>query len=217
MKECTRILVVTAVAAERDAVKERLISEHNIDIIVSGVGPAAAAAAATRSLVSKPYSLVINAGIAGGFPSRADLQSIVISTEIVAAELGVETPEGFCFVDELGFGTARFTVDPLLVSRLANKIKATGLNVSQGPILTVTTATGTEETAMERMDRVPGAAAEGMEGYGVAAAAQHFGIPVVEIRAISNKVGLRDRKAWKISEALESLAIASSILPEVIE
>src|SRR5690625_4254325 len=107
MKGKKRILVVTAVAEECNAVKQNLSNEHNIDVIISGVGPAAAAVAATRALVSNQYSLVINSGIAGGFPSRTDLLSIVISTEIVAAELGVETSEGFRFVDELGFGTAK--------------------------------------------------------------------------------------------------------------
>jgi futalosine hydrolase len=54
-----------------------------------------------------------------------------------------------------------------------------------------------------------------MEGFGVAAAAHSFGIPVIEIRAISNAVGPRDREAWRIKEALDSLKAASTIFSEV--
>ncbi|WP_456320002.1 phosphorylase family protein, partial [Paenibacillus zanthoxyli] len=65
--------------------------------------------------------------------------------------------------------------------------------------------------------RVPGAAAEAMEGCGVAAAALARNLPVLEIRAISNPVGPRDRDAWRIGEALEALAAAGPILSEVLK
>ena len=47
-------------------------------------------------------------------------------------------------------------------------------------------------------------------------AAQALGLPVLELRAISNPVGPRDREAWKIGEALEALAAAAAILMEVL-
>jgi futalosine hydrolase len=88
--------------------------------------------------------------------------------------------------------------------------------VHSGPVLTVSTATGTAATALERASQVPGAAAEGMEGFGVATAALDRGLPILEIRAISNPVGPRDREAWRIKEALETLEAASAILREVL-
>jgi futalosine hydrolase len=54
-----------------------------------------------------------------------------------------------------------------------------------------------------------------MEGFGVAAAAKEFGLPVLEIRAVSNAVGPRDKSAWRIKEALQSLEAASKVLTEV--
>lgn len=51
-----------------------------------------------------------------------------------------------------------------------------------------------------------------MEGFGVAEAAAAYGVPVVEIRAVSNAVGPRDRAAWRIGEALDSLRQAFSLL-----
>jgi futalosine hydrolase len=84
-------------------------------------------------------------------------------------------------------------------------------------VLTVSTATGTAETAAARAARIPGAAAEAMEGFGVAAAARLFGVPVLEIRAVSNRVGPRDRSAWRVEEALTALARASAVLGAVLE
>jgi futalosine hydrolase len=55
-----------------------------------------------------------------------------------------------------------------------------------------------------------------MEGYGVAVAAVQFGVPVIEIRAVSNPVGPRDRAAWKIREALDSLEKAAAAMKEVL-
>ncbi|MOA67105.1 Futalosine hydrolase [compost metagenome] len=56
-----------------------------------------------------------------------------------------------------------------------------------------------------------------MEGFGVAAAAREYGLPVMEIRAISNRVGPRDLSSWKLKEALDALASASSVLSEVLQ
>ena len=65
------------------------------------------------------------------------------------------------------------------------------------------------------LHRVPDAATEAMEGFGVATAPRsrcararnpvHF-----------NQVGPRDRSAWKIKEAAQALETASSLLPEVL-
>ncbi|PPS69089.1 Futalosine hydrolase [Streptomyces sp. MH60] len=47
-----------------------------------------------------------------------------------------------------------------------------------------------------------------MEGFGVAEAAAAHGVPVLELRAVSNPVGPRDRAAWRIGEALAALTDA---------
>jgi len=209
-----KILVMTAVDAERDAVLRGLKGDDRFELKVAGVGPVAAAISTTTELTSGEYRLVISAGIAGGFEGRAEIGDVVVATEIVAADLGVETPEGFSSVDELGFGTSRVQADKPSTDRAVSALKAAGIAVSYGPIVTVSTATGTAATAARLADRVPGVVAEGMEGYGVAAAAHAKGIPALEIRAISNRVGPRDRSAWRIGDALRSLEAAFDQLTE---
>lgn len=212
-----RVLVMTAVAAERDAVLRGLGGDSRFYVQVAGVGPVAAAVntAKTLATATEAYDLVISAGIAGGFPGVAEVGSLVVSSEIVAADLGAETAEGFSSLDELGFGSNRVQVEANLAERVATVLRATGLPVAVGPMLTLATVTGTAETAKRLAARVPGAVAEGMEGYGVALAAQDLGLPVLEIRSISNPVGPRDRTAWKIKEALQALEVAFSKIVEV--
>jgi futalosine hydrolase len=211
-----RVLVVTAVSAERDAVLRGLNGANNVDVLVAGVGPAMAAARTAKELATVEYDLVISAGIGGGFIGRAEVGSIVVANEIIAADLGAQTPEGFRSLDELGFGSTRVAVDTGLVTRITKALLTSGLLVNTGSILTVSTVTGTTETATELTARVPGATAEAMEGFGIAIAAQECGVPILEIRAISNQVGPRDRTSWRIKEALDALEAASSILLEVL-
>ncbi|MEV5527979.1 futalosine hydrolase [Streptomyces prunicolor] len=197
-----RVLVATAVPAERDAVARAFTHSAGFtcDVIAAGVGPAAAAAATAVALAGTPYDLVVSAGIAGGFQPEAPVGSLVIADEITVADLGAETPDGFVPVTELGFGTVTHRPPSALVRDLA---AATGART--GAVLTVSTVTGTAARATELRARHPRALAEAMEGFGVAEAAAAHGIPVLELRAVSNPVGPRDRTAWRIGDALAAL------------
>jgi len=211
------VLVFTAVSAEREAVLRGLRGDRRFDLLIAGVGPVSAAVSTAKALVTNDYGLVVCAGVGGGFPGKAEVGSLVVANEIIAADLGVETSEGFSSLDELGFGATRIKVDAGLVNSVGEALAAAKLPVKIGPVLTVSTVTGTAESAAELAARVPGATAEAMEGYGVAyAATNDFGIPTLELRAISNLVGPRDRAAWRIKEALDILESASSVLLEVL-
>ncbi|WP_328914012.1 MULTISPECIES: futalosine hydrolase [unclassified Streptomyces] len=210
-----RLLVITAVAPERDAVLAGL--DGAADVVAGGVGPAAAAASTATALAraeaaGRPYGLVVSAGIGGGFAPAAPVGTVAVASAIVAADLGVRTAEGFVPVDELGFGASRH-LPPAALSRAV----AEALHAAYGPVLTVSTVTGTAERAAELTARHPDAVAEAMEGFGVAAAAAAAGVPVLEIRTVSNAVGPRDRAAWRIGEALAALTTAFGKLPAALE
>ncbi|WP_371656993.1 MULTISPECIES: futalosine hydrolase [unclassified Streptomyces] len=205
-----RVLVVTAVPVERDAVTRACPA--GFDVLAGGVGPAAAAAATAAALAVTPYDLVVSAGIGGGFQPVAPVGGLVVASRIVAADLGADTPDGYLDVEALGFGRSAHLPPQRLGRAIAD---ATG--AAYGPVLTVSTVTGTAARAAELAARHPGAAAEAMEGFGVAEAAAQRGVPVVEIRAVSNAVGPRDRSAWRIGDALGALTDAFGKLPPVLE
>ncbi|MFJ7077833.1 futalosine hydrolase [Streptomyces sp. NPDC098781] len=211
------VLVATAVPAERDAVARALAERPGVDVIAAGVGPALAAAATATALTraalaGTPYDLVVSAGIAGGFAPHAPVGSLVVADEITAADLGAETPDGFVPVTDLGFGTVTHRPPETLVREAAH---ATGARL--GAVLTVSTVTGTAVRAARLRERHPTALAEAMEGFGVAEAAAAHDTPVLELRAISNPVGPRDRAAWRIGDALAALAEGFGKLAPVLE
>ncbi|MFD0697871.1 futalosine hydrolase [Paenibacillus sp. GCM10027628] len=211
-----RVLIMTAVEVERDAVLRGLGDDSRFIVELAGVGIVEAAISAATALAAADYDLVVSAGIAGGFAGQAEIGSVVVASEIIAADLGVQTLDGFSSLDELGFGTTRVKVAADVAARLTAALQAAGLAAHAGPVLTVATATGTAATAAELAARVPRAAAEAMEGFGIASAARRRGVPVLEIRTISNAVGPRDRDAWRIGDALKALQTASSVLAEVL-
>ncbi|WP_455351473.1 futalosine hydrolase [Streptomyces sp. SYSU K217416] len=213
-----RVLVVTAVPAEAEAVTTGLnhptaglnhstaglnhptASPVVFDVVAVGAGPAASAAGAATALATTPYDLAVSAGIGGGFQPAAPPGSLVVADAIVAADLGAETPDGYLAVEELGFGRSVHLPPPGLTAHVA---RALGALIA--PVLTVSTVTGTAARAAELAARHPRAGAEAMEGFGVAEAAAVHSVPVLEIRAVSNTVGPRDRAAWRIGDALAAL------------
>ncbi|GAB2870998.1 futalosine hydrolase [Streptomyces deserti] len=187
------------------------------DLLAAGVGPARAAAATASALTAAavdghPYDLVVSAGIGGGFLPHAPVGSLVVADEITAADLGAETPDGFLPVTDLGFGTVTHRPPAALVRQA---VAATGARA--GAVLTVSTVTGTAARADELRSRHPTAHAEAMEGFGVAEAAAAHGVPVLEVRAVSNPVGPRDRAAWRIGDALAALTEGFGKLAPVLE
>ncbi|MER7882116.1 futalosine hydrolase [Streptomyces fimicarius] len=226
-----RVLVVTAVPVERNAVTRAFggapetvavpgAELHRcgaFDVLAGGAGPAAAAAATAFALAAGasapvPYGLVVSAGIGGAFTPLTPLGSLVVASDIVAADLGADTPDGFLPVTALGFGRDRFAPPPALVRDVAAAAGA-----AAGPVLTVSTVTGTAERAAGLLAAHPGALAEAMEGFGVAEAAARAGVPVLELRAVSNAVGPRDRDAWRIGDALAALTDAFGKTAPVLE
>lgn len=224
-------LVVTAVAAERDAVADGIGSPQAVTVgpyascrrcetegqdvlvIAGGVGPAAAAAATAHVVATHDVSLVVSMGVAGAFASaRLKHGDTAIATTIVAADLGAMSPERFLDLAALGLdGGAAVDCPPALVRTARERISGAGLEVAVGAILTLSTMTGTAERAAELMGR-HGGVAEAMEGAGVAHVAALHEIPVLEVRTISNEVGLRDRTSWDLVTALTSLGTAAGAL-----
>lgn len=202
-----RILIVTAVEAEAEALRRGLPDEvpHGVTVLAGGFGAARAAAAAARALAPDPgYGAVISAGIGGAFAGRAEPGSLLLARRVIAADLGAQGPDGaFMSVDELRFGSA-----------VAETGRVPGLDAVVGSILTVTTATGTAERADELLRRYPDAVGEAMEGYGVAVAAQLADLPFAEVRAVSNLIGPRDRDAWRLDLAFAALTAAARPIAE---
>jgi futalosine hydrolase len=225
----SRLLVVTAVAAERDAILVGLGARggdpasgvrqvDGVHVLAAGVGIAAAAARTARwlaelQLVGGPaYDGVISAGIGGAYAGRVDFGDTVVGHRSIAADLGADSPDGYLTLSDLGFGTEIVDSDPDLFARIASVMP----EAIHGSILSVHTVTGTAARAAELSDRHPDAIAEAMEGWGVATAAADRALPFVEVRTVSNVVGPRDRSAWRIDLAMGALTRVGEALATLV-
>lgn len=198
-----RVLVVVATELESGPITPGL-GKHG-ELLVSGVGKAASAVAVTKRLSAGGVSAVLNVGIAGSMPgSGLSIGTLVAATGHAFADEGVRTPEGFLTLAELGFGPASARGMTLDADAAVLAVLGAWSQVRR-VIATVSTCSGTDALAAEVEART-GAAAETMEGAAVALACRAYGVPMGELRSVSNTTGDRTRQTWDIPRALRSLA-----------
>jgi len=193
------VLIIVATAGEAAR-----LADLPARVVVSGVGPVAAALATQRALTQAPARLVISAGIGGAYPgSGVHPGDLAVSSVMIQADLGAWDAGTFRPLGELGLSVRPDEPqDALFPAWGGAQAAAVRAGAALGPALTLSSVTGSLEQALALTARYPGALCEGMEGAGVAHAALLRGVPAVEVRGISNPVGPRDRSAWRIPEAL---------------
>lgn len=169
-------------------------------LFLTGVGIPSALASTLESAGRERPARILNIGIAGAYPgSGLSIGDIVMGTSEVYGDIGFELPElpGFQHVREAPWGS--FYREPL---PLAAFPEFSGTATGRG--CTVNACTGIDATGRLRATLFE-AAFETMEGAAVAQAGQMLGIPVCEIRAISNLAAQRDMRPENIQVALSRL------------
>ncbi len=171
-----------------------------VPLLYTGVGAVNAAYTLTRFLEREQAHAVIVCGIAGAYPyafAEGDLGigSVVCAESECYGDLGAQSASGFLDMQALGFPVIK-AAEPLY-NVLPMQIFPTS---RRSRFVTMNTCTGDDETARQLEART-GGAVESMEGAAVAHVAALFGIPVGEIRGISNRAGNRDRSTWRVQEA----------------
>lgn len=195
-----RILIVTAVQGEADAIGK----PTDTMVIAGGIGRTNAAITTTTSILSEgPFTWVINAGVAGALPeSNLQIGDIVIANKCVYAEEGLQTPDGFQNMQEMGFSLGEFKGNEVPVDRkMLECFEQFGI---VGSIATVATCSGTDEQA-NLIERRTQCVCEAMEGAAVVHTARKLGVHAIEIRAISNTTGDRNEQEWNLGLALQNL------------
>ena len=170
------------------------------DSCLTAVGIPMALAQTLRTAGRLLPKRILNIGIAGAYPSSGlGIGDIVVGQSEIYGDIGFElpTPPGFRSVTESEWGALYQT--PLLLTLFP---EFGGAHLGHG--CTVNACTGTEETGRLR-ETLFGAHFETMEGAAVAQAGQQLGIPVCEVRAISNFASTRDMRPENIRQALANL------------
>jgi futalosine hydrolase len=203
-----RILVVAATASEAETLRgERF--RHDVDILVTGVGMVATAAQTSRALAQTRYNLALNFGMCGSFDRALGPGSVVHVVRDRIAELGAEDDETF-----VEFEALQLTGEPVFVNAAPPASAALGA-LRTVTAITVNTVHGNERSIAAVVQRFA-PQVESMEGAAFMYACLINGVPFAQVRAVSNIVERRNRDAWKIGEALDSLGRAASSIFESI-
>jgi futalosine hydrolase len=181
--------------------------KEDLVFLVTGIGVLNTYSSLVRSHLSTPVDRVLQIGIAGAYTGAREevkiLGTPVIIEKEVVADLGAEDLDSFLSLNDLDLGRLEYyeskrlnVFDDLFENSLKTLPVVTGA--------TVNTATGTEATGMLRAEKY-GVEVESMEGAGALKFGEDFGIPVLQIRSISNIATTRDRESWDIIGAIKSL------------
>jgi futalosine hydrolase len=193
------ILVVTATEAE--AIETRGFA----NLLVTGPGITATVYHLTRQLQKKRYSLILNIGICGTLDDSIALGEVVWVTNDKFADFGAEDGDNFLDAAQIGlmdpnekpFNNGLLVPNVTMVTKSLDKLK----KVSG---ITVQKVHGSESSCLQAK-ALYGDVVESMEGAAVFYCSIMEEIPCIQIRAVSNRVERRNREAWQIGKALDSL------------
>jgi futalosine hydrolase len=194
------LLLCVATELECALLRERLkTAPLSVDIVRTGVGPVNAAHAVTWHLAQTGAREIVICGAGGAYPgSGLEIGDVVCAESECYGDLGAASPSGFLDMKALGFPvvdgpTRLFNELPMNLFPAGRRVK----------FVTVSTCTGTDSIARGLEERTRGAV-ENMEGAAVAHVALLHGVPVGEVRGISNIVTDRDTRTWRLKEAAEA-------------
>jgi futalosine hydrolase len=195
------------------------INAKPIFCLISGIGKTNASWGATILIERFSPGIIINFGVGGAYPSsRLKIGDIAIAEKEVYGDEGSSSKDGFHTLEVIGIpllakGRRRyfneFQLDKKLVKKALNSFNhaidnsSLTAKVKTGPFLTLSTSTGTLRRA-KNLQRIFHAICENMEGAAVAHICAIYGIPMVEIRGISNTIEDRDIRKWGLKLAAEN-------------
>lgn len=197
-----RILIASATRLEIAGSLQEL-RKYNVDILFTGVGIAATTYALTKTLAhTKPYCIV-QAGIAGSFDKNIPLGSVFAISKDEFGDLGVIEHGRWKSIFDLGFSSSNRKPFKEGVLKNPHKILLKKSGLQALPAITVNEIS-TNKTKIQLLKN-KGAILESMEGAALHYVALMENIPFLQLRAISNYVGERDKSKWNFKTALNNL------------
>jgi futalosine hydrolase len=177
---------------------------NDIDVLISGVGSISTTYLLMQSINGKRPGYILQAGIAGSFLDTYPPGSVTLISEEIVGDTGVE--ENHEFKDIIDMGLQKESTGPYtgksLINPYSNDWAKYSIPLAKG--LSISEIT-TNPLRIQQLQQKYSPGVESMEG-----AAFHYtcimeSIPFMQIRAVSNYVGERDKSKWKMQEAIDAL------------
>ena len=182
----------------------------NVDILVTGVGIPATMYHLQKRLYKGDYDFVIQAGIAGSFTNELVLGETVLIKQDTFGDLGAE--EKRIFTPYFNSGLINGREFPFANGWLINATPLPkNITLKSVKAVTVNKVSDSYLQKIQIMDAFD-PQIESMEGAALHYVCLQEEISFLQIRAVSNYVGERDKSKWKIKEAFENLNTALTAL-----
>jgi futalosine hydrolase len=183
----------------------------DILLLHTGIGAVSATLNLTRMLERTAPQLLICFGCGGSFPAAGlKVGDLAVATSEFFGDLGAASDQGF--VPLAAMGLVEKPGDPglfrqqlsldegwskaaLSCLRAARELRSQ--KISAGPFVTVNTVSGTAALCHE-LEARSGGLCESMEGAAFAQVAAEYGVPLIEVRGISNPCGTREPRLWDL-------------------
>ena len=201
----------------RHAIEERLhaLRHHGFRYIVTGVGIMHSTHAVTRLMGGHRPDLAVQVGIAGTFdPGAYPPGSVAVVHSETLGDAGAEESDG-TWKDLFDLGLEDPDGSPYTSGRLLNPyenlLESTGLPKAAG--VTVNSVS-VDASRIETLTIRYAPDVESMEGAVLHFVCLREGVPFLQMRGISNVVGVRDKGEWRIRESMQNLqeALAAFLL-----
>ena len=174
-----------------------------VKVLITGVGSLATSYALTRQIGDSRPAAVIQAGIAGCLTDKLPGEVVAVSEEVLA-DLGVWEDRRFKSLFEMKL--ANPDGFPFTGGRLVNPdirlLALTGLESVRGMTVNEIT-TDSERIHWHQQNTL--AVVESMEGGPLHYVCLQAGIPFLQVRSVSNSVGVRDKTKWNVPLAIRRL------------
>ena len=175
----------------------------DIDVLITGVGTVATTWALMKQIGIKRPGIVIQAGLAGCFSSLIPLGTVFVVKRDTIADLGVWEGKNYKSVFDLKLASP--AQDPYKNGWLVNNnalLKKTGLEqISAVTANVISTEKRNINLYRKKFDPV----IESMEGAALHYTCLREKIPFIQLRAVSNYIGERNKKNWLLKKSIRNL------------
>ena len=198
------LCAATAAEIEPSVAVWKQAANKKVDCLITGVGLMATTWSLQQQLHQKKYDYVLQAGVAGSFDSQLAPGAVAVVGKDGVGDEGVWEEGRFKSLSQLGL---RSDAPPYSNGWLHNPdpvLERFGL-----PAVAATTVNNisTDEAMIRHLTHM-GARLESMEGAALHFVCLQMGVPFLQLRAVSNAVGERNKKHWNMPAAINSLNTA---------
>ncbi len=206
-----RVLITAATKGEWmpsfQKINPKFVKDHNkfsVRFHESGIGLLASSVSLMKVIYEQKPDLMIQVGIAGCLDTTIPLGKVFAIKDEVIGDLGVQENKQWKDLFDMQFlksSSAPFE-KKVLPNKWLKQYNVLKLPIKKG--VSVNTIS-TQKDKIKTLSAKYKATLESMEGASLHYIGNDLNIPFIQIRAVSNYIGERNKLKWKMSEAIHNL------------